>query len=110
MDKRSSLKTEYKDIVSKNPDAEASLKQLFKVLCDLEDLASYTPLSVGQSEKWATITSSAEDNREQYCKALRGKTLFSALNGTYTVTLNELKGVLKASSQQGDGRRLQISP
>jgi hypothetical protein len=64
------------------------------VLCDLEDLASYTPLSVGQNEKWPTIRSSAEDNREQFCKVLQGKTLFSALYGTYTVTLNELKGVL----------------
>jgi hypothetical protein len=89
--------------VSKNPDAAASIKQLFKVLCDLEDLASYTPLSVGQSEEWASLTSSAEENRENFCKALRGKSLFSALYGTYTVMMNELKSVLKASSQQGDG-------
>jgi hypothetical protein len=66
VDKRSSLKNEYKDLVSKNPDAVASIKQLLKVLCDLEDLASYTPLSVGQSEEWASITSSAEENRENF--------------------------------------------
>jgi hypothetical protein len=102
-DKRLSLQNEYKGLVSKNSDAAASIKQLLKVLCDLEDLASYTPLSVGQSEECATITSSKEENRENFCKALRGKTLFSALNGTYTVTLNELKSLLKASSQQGDG-------
>jgi hypothetical protein len=76
---------------------------LFKVLCDLEDLASYTPLSVGQSEDWANITSSAEENRGNFCKALQGKRLFSALYGTYTVTLNELKSFLKASSQPGNG-------
>jgi hypothetical protein len=40
-----------------------------------------------------------EDNRESFCKALRGKPLFSALYGTYTVTLNELKSVLKANNQ-----------
>jgi hypothetical protein len=57
---------------------------------------------VGQSEELAAITSSAEENRENYCKVLRGKTLFSALYGTYTVMLNELKSVLK-NSQQGDG-------
>jgi hypothetical protein len=102
VDKWSSLKNEHKALVSKYPDAAASRKQLFKVLCNLEDLASYTPLSVGQSEEWAAITSSAE-NREIFCKVLRGKTLFSALYGTYTVTLNELKSVLKASSQQEDG-------
>jgi hypothetical protein len=84
VDKRSSLKNENKDLVNKNPDAVASIKQLFKVLCDLEDLASHTPLSVGQSEEWASITSSAEENRENFCKALRGKTLFSALYGTYS--------------------------
>jgi hypothetical protein len=60
-------------------------------------------LSVGHSEEWVSITSSAEQNRENFCKVLRGKTLFSALYGTYTVTLNELKSVLKASSQKGDG-------
>jgi hypothetical protein len=38
-----------------------------------------------------------EENRANYCKALSGKTLYSALYGTYTVTLNELKGLLKAS-------------
>jgi hypothetical protein len=33
-----------------------------------------------------------------FCKALKGKTLFSALYGTYTVTLHDLKALLKASS------------
>jgi hypothetical protein len=102
-DKRSSLQTEHKDLVTKYPDAAASIKQLFKVLRDLEDLASYTPLSVGQSEECATITSIAEENKESFCRALREKTLFSALYGTYTVALNELRSLLKASSKQGDG-------
>jgi hypothetical protein len=46
---------------------------------------------VGQSEEWAAITSSAEENRENYYKFLQGKTLFNALIGTYTVTLNKFK-------------------
>jgi hypothetical protein len=66
------------------------------VLC-----SSCTPASVGESEEWAAIVSSAEDSRESYCRALRGKALFSAQYGTYTVTLNELKNVLKASGQAG---------
>jgi hypothetical protein len=37
-----------------------------------------------------------------YCKALSGKTLFSALRGTYTVTLNELKAMLKDSTMVGE--------
>jgi hypothetical protein len=44
---------------------------------------------------------SAEENRANYCKVLSGKTLFSALYGTYTVTLNALKAILKASTQPG---------
>jgi hypothetical protein len=75
------------------------------VLCSTEDLASCTPASVGESGEWAVIVSSAEDNRESYCKALSGKTLFSALYGTYTVTLNELKNVLKASGQAGQTKQ-----
>jgi hypothetical protein len=38
----------------------------------------------------------AQENEESYCKCLHGKPLFSALYGTYTVTLQELKAVLKA--------------
>jgi hypothetical protein len=79
------------------------MQQLFKVLCAIEDLASYTPASVGESEEWAAIVSSAEDNHESYCKALHRKTLFSTL--TYTMTLNELKNVLKASSQAGQTKQ-----
>jgi hypothetical protein len=61
-DKRSALKTDYKDIIATHPDAAASLSQLFKVLCDNEDLASFTPSSVGESGEWAAIVSSAEGN------------------------------------------------
>jgi hypothetical protein len=75
------------------------------VLCSIEDLASCTPASVGKSEEWAAIVRLAEDNRESYYKALRWKTLFSALYGTYAVTLNELKNVLKASSQEGQTKQ-----
>jgi hypothetical protein len=38
-----------------------------------------------------------EENRANICKALSGKTIYSALYGSYTVTLNELKDLLKAS-------------
>jgi hypothetical protein len=65
-DKRSSFKTEYKAIISTHPDAAPSMQQLFKVLCDIEDLGSYTSVSVGESEEWAVIINSAEDNRENY--------------------------------------------
>jgi hypothetical protein len=82
--KRLSLKTQYKDIASKYPDATPSIQQLLKVLCDGENLANSTPISVGESKEWAAIISSAEDNREDNCKVLKGKTLFSTLYGTYS--------------------------
>jgi hypothetical protein len=107
-DKGSSLKKEYQTTAKTHPDAVPCMQHLFKVLCDLEDLARITPASVGQSEEWAAVIGAAEDNRESYSVALQGKTLYSALYGTYTVTLNELKSLLKSSTQsrqpsQGDG-------
>jgi hypothetical protein len=81
------------------------MQHLHKVLCDIEALAGCTQASVGESEEWAAVVRSAEDNRESFCKALPGKPLFSALYGIYTVTLNELKTVLKASSQAGQTKQ-----
>jgi hypothetical protein len=37
------------------------------------------------------------------CKALRGKPLYSALFGAYTVTLNDLNEVLKNSAPREEG-------
>jgi hypothetical protein len=81
-DKWPSLKTEYKIIFSTYPEASSSVQQLFKFLYGVEDLASYAPALVRDSKEWATIISLAEDNRANYCKALQGKALFSALYGT----------------------------
>jgi hypothetical protein len=65
-DKRLSLNTQYKDLANTYPDATPSIQQLLKVLCDIEDLANSTPMSVGESKEWATTISSAEGNREDY--------------------------------------------
>jgi hypothetical protein len=101
MDKRSSLKKQFQSIEEKYPDATPAIKPLFKVLCNIEDLVGFTPALLGQSGEWAAIISSAEESCENYCKALRGKTLFSTLYRTYTVTLNELKAVLKINHHTG---------
>jgi hypothetical protein len=98
IDKCKALNSEYKRLLSQSPDADAQLKQLFKVLCDIEDVAGYTPASEGDSDQWSYIVNTAEDNRQNFCKALDGKTLYSALYGTYTVALQELKALLKAST------------
>jgi hypothetical protein len=76
---------------------DAQLKKLFNVLGDIEGVAAYTPASVGNSKQRSAIVNSAE-NRQNLCKALSGKTLFSALYGTYTEALHELKAVLKANN------------
>jgi hypothetical protein len=74
------------------------LKQLFKVLFDIENVAGYTPASVGGSDQWSSIVNTAEENRQNFCKALGGKTLYRNLYGTYTVALQELKALVKAST------------
>jgi hypothetical protein len=58
----------------------------------------YTPASAGESERWSSIVSTAEENRQNFCKVINGMNLFSALYGTYTVLLHELKAMLKAST------------
>lgn len=63
------------------------MKLLFMVLCDIEGLAGYISISVGESVEWAALISSAEENRLNYSKALNGKTFFNALYGTYIVTI-----------------------
>lgn len=44
---------------------------------------------------------SAEKNRVNFCEAEDGKLIFSTRYGTYAITLNELKVVLKVSAQEG---------
>jgi hypothetical protein len=73
---------------------------LLKIYCDIEYVASFTPATIGESAEWATIASTAEENRDNYCKALTGKILFSALYGTYTVALKDLKSLVKARSSE----------
>jgi hypothetical protein len=85
-EKRSSQKIEYSKIIGANLDEAAPMQQLFKVLCEIEDLANYTPSSVGESEELAVIVSSAEEIHESYYNALSGTPLLSALYGIYTVT------------------------
>jgi hypothetical protein len=101
VDKRASLKNAYKGLTATHPDAVPFMHQLLQVQCDIEGIAGLTSASVGESKEWAAIVDSEEENHESYFQALRGKPLFSALYGTYTVTLNELKSFVKASSQAG---------
>jgi hypothetical protein len=99
----------HQQLVRQFPDGEKQLNQLFKVLCNTEDVAGYAPASVGDSEQWSSIASVAEDNRQNYCKAWTGKTLFSALYGMYTFALQEFKILLKASTPAGQTKTLKLA-
>jgi hypothetical protein len=100
-EKLSSLKFQDHDITNKYPEAASVVQQVYKVLRDIEILAKRTPAKMGESSKWMSIVSRAEENRGNFCKILKGKPLFSALYGIYTLTLNELKAVLKVKAQTG---------
>jgi hypothetical protein len=99
--KLASLKSECHVIANKYTEAASVVQQVYKVLSDIENLARCTLAEVGESSGWASIVNNAEENREKYYKALDEKQLFSILYGMYTVTLNELKDVLKVSAQAG---------
>jgi hypothetical protein len=96
--KLSALKSEYQTLVQQYPEADAQLKQLLQVLGDIEDVARHIPATIGDSAEWSAIVNSAEENGVSYCKGLHGEPLFSALCGTYAVTSDELKDLLKAST------------
>jgi hypothetical protein len=98
------LKLEYLTYVGKYPDIYSLMKQAHNVLCDIDNLAQYTPALVGESTEWTCIVNTAEENRASYYKVLTGWILFSALHGMYTVTLSELKAMLKASTQAGQAK------
>jgi hypothetical protein len=87
------LQTSYKSIVAKYPDADDVLQQVYKVLCDLVSLAGCTPASVGESEKWVRTVDAAKNDKASLAKIPKGKNLYSALYGTYTVTRKELKAM-----------------
>jgi hypothetical protein len=52
---QSTSKSEYPGLVNKYPDSDGLIKQVYKVLCDIEDLAGYTPPSVGESNEWTSV-------------------------------------------------------
>jgi hypothetical protein len=92
----SAPKSEYQILVQQYPEADAQLKQLLQVPDDIEDVGRHILSSAGESAEWADTVNAAEENGASYCKGLHGKPFFSFLYGTYTVTLQELKAVIKA--------------
>jgi hypothetical protein len=60
--KSASLQSEYTAFIEQYPDADAQYRQLFKVLCTIEDVEGYTPTAVGESAKWTAVVSTTEEN------------------------------------------------
>jgi hypothetical protein len=87
--------------MKKYTEADSVVQQAYKVLSDIENLAGCTPAKVGESSEWTSTVNSAEQNRANFCIALDGKALLSALYNMYVVTLNEMKAVLKVNAQAG---------
>jgi hypothetical protein len=104
MDIYKKLKSEYQQLIGQFPDADAQLKQLLKVIRDIEEMARYTPASVAESEQWSSIVSTTEEKGQKFCKVLNEKNLFSVLYGTYTIVVHWLKVVLKASTPAGQSK------
>jgi hypothetical protein len=67
-------------------------------------------LRVGESEEWTDIVNMVEENCVNFCKALHGRTLYSALYGTYSVNLKELKGLVKAGIFEEEQSKKQVQP
>jgi hypothetical protein len=104
------LQTSYKIIVTKYPDADDVLQQEYKVLGDLVSLACCTAASVGESEKWVRTVDAAENDKASLVKILKGKSLYTAVYGTYTVTLKELKAILEGSATKNISQQATATP
>jgi hypothetical protein len=110
-----SLQASYRGIVAQYPDADDVLQQVYRVLGDLVSLAGCTPKSVGESDVWVRTVDAAKRDKLSLSKILKGKSFYSAVYGTYSVTLNELKAILqgsakKSTSQQAEGIPAANSP
>jgi hypothetical protein len=106
--KPSSLISQCYGVMNMYPEAAYVVQEAYKALRSIEILAKCTPAKVGESSEWSTILSNAEENRASFSKILEGKPLFSALFGIYTLTLNELKVILKVNAGAGQSGTVTI--
>jgi hypothetical protein len=106
------LQTSYKGIIAKHPDSDGVLQQVYKVLGDLVSLAGCTPTNVGESEQWVHTVNAAITDKISLSKILKGKSLYSALYGAYTValTISELKAILQGSAKKNSPQQATATP
>jgi hypothetical protein len=53
--KRASLQAEYKTLLENHPDADTQYRQLFEMLCNIEEVPGHTPAVVGESAEWTAM-------------------------------------------------------
>jgi hypothetical protein len=86
-----SLRDQYKNLTKEYPDAEGSITQAYNIIKDIIALADCTPACVGNSKAWNDIAENAKNDKAALRGVLKGKRLFSALCGVYSVALCEFK-------------------
>jgi hypothetical protein len=78
-----SLKSGCHAVMNKHPAVASLVQQVYTVLSDIENHTRCTPVKVGESSEWDSIVNSSEKNRANFCKAVDGKPLFSAVYCMY---------------------------
>jgi hypothetical protein len=87
LNERHALESCFKTTIQKYPDTESVLQQVYDLLGSIASLTKSTPDCVVNSDSWKNIVSNAKEARVNLCRALEGKSRYSALYGPYTVTL-----------------------
>jgi hypothetical protein len=64
-----SLQSEYKDTISKYPDAERVLRDVYKILGGIVSLAGFTPANIGTCSEWSRIVDSAKEVGSAFASA-----------------------------------------
>jgi hypothetical protein len=67
--------------MNKYPDGASIVRQIYKILSDIENLAGCMLAKVWESSEWASIVNIAEEKTVNFRKALNGKPHSSALYG-----------------------------
>jgi hypothetical protein len=65
----STLISESHATSNKYPEAASAVQEVHKVTNDIEVLPICTPAGVGEGSQWTTVMTSAEENRESFCKS-----------------------------------------
>jgi hypothetical protein len=60
--RRASLQSEYQVLLKQYPDADTQYRLLYTTMCNIENLAGFTPAAVGESTQWSEIVNTAEEN------------------------------------------------